>query len=220
MSHSTRAAGKEPQLILLLFAAVGQSLPLIIVSHALSRKRHLLERRFKNQLTLLHALKMDERKFQAIIRELYDKREYRPTGVAVLQDMERRILFLKSAKSSGEWMFPQGGIESGETMKKNLERELLEETGIVLERDLECFKWAYLFNTLDAPSTRADMRGFTKGKAYFFTFARYVGGKKLILQKEEVAEARWLCSEDIDKYLDTGRKEKAGLCRMALKNAF
>lgn len=158
----------------------------------------------------------NDRQFKEMVNGFYERRDYRPVGVAVLYDTRNQYLLLETPKCPGSWSFPQGGVELGESMRSNLERELSEETGIDLNKDLENFNWCYFSKTLDAESSRKDKRGFTKGKAYIFTAARYVGDKNLTLQEEEVSNAAWVPQKEINDYLYNGRKEKADLCREAL----
>ncbi len=157
--------------------------------------------------------------FQRKVEELYLKREYRPVGVSVILDLEGRVLLLESAKGKDEWMFPQGGVELGETLEQNIERELFEETGISLKSDLTDLHLGYFFKTLDAENARKDKRGFTKGKAYFFNSCTYKGNGKLTLQPEEIADYRWVYSKEAHLYLDKGRKEKAELSKEALSRS-
>lgn len=163
--------------------------------------------------------KMNEQEFREKVNAFYERKDYRPVGVSVLYDDSKRFLLLQSAKCLDAWSFPQGGIDLNESLSQNLERELMEETGIVVTRDVIDIKWAYLFDTLDAESTRADKRGFTKGKAYFYTLAKYIGNKELVLQKEEVADARWATPEEAIILFEIGRPEKAKLSKGALELA-
>lgn len=57
---------------------------------------------------------------------------YRRNVVAVITNKKGQVLFCKQRTKSrfGQWQFPQGGIEKGETPRKAVLRELREETGI------------------------------------------------------------------------------------------
>ena len=160
-----------------------------------------------------------KQEFTDLVQQLYEKREYRPVGVAVLYKGEhnnRQYLITQSAKALDVWAFPQGGIDLGETLEQNLSRELAEELGINFTTDVANVNPAYHFELLDAESTRKDKRGFTRGKAYIFTLCQYIGDGKFVLQEEEVADARWMNYKEVLKFFNLGRIEKANLSKKAL----
>ncbi|MUO43009.1 NUDIX domain-containing protein [Agrobacterium vitis] len=55
-----------------------------------------------------------------------------PSVAAVIRDDHGRILFQEKASGEG-WSLPAGGIEPGETPEEAIRREVLEETGLVVE---------------------------------------------------------------------------------------
>lgn len=162
---------------------------------------------------------MENQDFLDLVDRLYEKREYRPVGVAVLyRDRQdgRDFLIIQSAKNSEIWMFPQGGIDSGESIDENLARELREELGINFDTDVSPVSRAYHYEELDAESTRKDKRGFTKGKAYVYTLMKYIGEGSFRLQEEEIADVKWLTYEQAVEHFNMGRPEKAALSRRSL----
>ena len=52
---------------------------------------------------------------------------------AAIFDDERRILLVKMAYGNQSWTTPGGAVEDGETIDEALKREVLEETGYIVE---------------------------------------------------------------------------------------
>ena len=64
--------------------------------------------------------------------DLINNPDYRPNvGIMIVNDRQQ-ILAGEAYHYPGEWMMPQGGIDSGETPYQAMQRELVEETGIAL----------------------------------------------------------------------------------------
>jgi len=55
---------------------------------------------------------------------------FRENVAAIIRSDDGRILLGEIAKNPGLWSFPQGGVETGESRRKALTREILEEAGI------------------------------------------------------------------------------------------
>jgi len=165
---------------------------------------------------------MENQEFKQKINKLYSKMEYRPVGVAVLYRVKKNqpeFLIIQSAKDPSAWLFPQGGIEKGEDKKMNLERELEEELGVSFNSDLSNFCYGFHYDELDAESARKDKRGFSKGKAYFASLAKYSGNEKFSLQAEEIADAKWMNYKKAIQYFNQGRSKKAKLSKKILSKA-
>ncbi len=160
--------------------------------------------------------------FSQLIDTLYTQKEYRPVSVAVLYrevDSNRKFLLIQSTKCLDEWSFPQGGVEESERLEDALSRELTEELGINFSTEVSRVRLAYHYELLDAESTRKDKRGFSKGKAYFFTVGQYTGNGLFLLQDEEVNEALWMNYENALLFFRLGRPKKADLSIKALDAA-
>ena len=62
-----------------------------------------------------------------------DTRHYRPNVGIMIVNGARQILVGEPYHYPGEWMMPQGGIDTGESPRLAMERELREETGLSLD---------------------------------------------------------------------------------------
>ena len=64
---------------------------------------------------------------------------------------ENRVLLVKrnKAPAKGQWAIPGGRVEPGETMVQAVQRELLEETGIVVRVSDTCYLFESLVNGPD-----------------------------------------------------------------------
>ncbi len=124
-------------------------------------------------------------KIDADVVSCHQKKLYRPTTVALVENSEGKMLLLKSSKGA-YWGFPQGGIHRRENVIYGLLRELKEETGIVPS----AIRKFCNSDQLDIPSSRNN--GYSKGKKYYYfhVVCNYV--PEVTLQLEEVCEYKWL----------------------------
>ncbi len=139
---------------------------------------------------------MEKISWSESIAEFYQVQEYRPVQVFILVNKNNEFLVVQSAKEPTIWSFPQGGIDRGETLMENMIRELQEEIGIS-HHDFESVHAAFHEAKVDFDSSRQGERGFTKGKYYFFTAAKYTGKKELIFNTKEVLDVQWLSDQEI-----------------------
>lgn len=58
------------------------------------------------------------------------EKSYRRCVVAVIKNQEGLVLVGERADASGNWQFPQGGVDEGESDELALRREVLEEIGV------------------------------------------------------------------------------------------
>lgn len=167
--------------------------------------------------------------YNFLIRQLMNKKEYRPVVVALLYDRKNginRFLAIQSAKALTnegieEWLFPKEGIEENETLENSLACGLHEELSMPyyhyqIHNPNEPI---FLYKTVDAEKDRADKRGYTKGKAYLHVLARYQGNDELIVNPKEIVKADWYTAEELRSKFSQGRMEKAELLVEALNSA-
>lgn len=144
-----------------------------------------------------------------MVRDLHAKKEYRPVAVAIICDPSRNILLVQSAKNPDEWLCPQGGIEAGESPDEALFREIKEEIGI--DRAILDIVQFLGIEELNAETSRSDMRGFSKGKRYFFFSLCYYGAGNLSIDRNEISSYIWTPRQAVPNILATTRPEKKRL---------
>lgn len=142
----------------------------------------------------------------SLVTEAHEKKEYRPVGVAVIEDVQGNFLFVQSAKNPDDWWFPQGGVEPGEDATQAVLRESQEELGV--SPDQLTLKDFFGSADLDSETARADKRGFTRGKRYLFFHLSYNGPAELTLQESELAGYSWVPQDQIAQQVATTRPEK------------
>jgi len=118
-------------------------------------------------------------------------KQYRPTVGAIVEDIRGDILLVRSTKS-GNWGFPQGGVDPGEDVVSGLLRELKEETRVVPVAVLKfCFDGGQ-----DIPDMDKD--GFTEGKWLYYFHAVCRGRRpQVTLKRDEIADYVWLSPVEV-----------------------
>lgn len=121
------------------------------------------------------------------------KKEKRPrVGIGVMiQNSDDKVLLgnRSNAHGAGEWSFPGGHLEFGETIFETAKREVKEETDL----DVSEFKLISVFD---------EMRYIkTDGKHYLNISVRavYKGGEPKLMEPDKCIEWKWF---DIDKLPD------------------
>ncbi len=142
-------------------------------------------------------------------------KEYRPVVVAIIWSSHGQILLVQSAKEPNEWMFPQGGISPEEDVRHALFREIHEEVGIKDQLLLITYKGSF---DLGAEATRANKRGFSQGKRYFFFELLYTGPETLTIDRMELADYVWIVPKNLPSQLTTTRDEKRSMMMRFLKS--
>lgn len=122
---------------------------------------------------------------------------HRPAVAAILQDRSGRILICERTDTPGAWQFPQGGIESGETVAAALAREVLEEISLPRE--------SYSIAAVRGPYRYRFPAGVTKkgfrGQSHHYFLLRLRGSKRLVniaAANAEFRETRWIRPGEFD----------------------
>jgi 8-oxo-dGTP diphosphatase len=121
---------------------------------------------------------------------------------SIILDNDKMLVVRRSAEdrhNAGLWEFPGGKVDKGERLKKGLEREVLEETGLVVE---PISQLVYAHDEL-LPTSRG-------GRLYvaLFHVAKLLSGDLRI--SEEHSDASW------DTLQEVRRRKLAAESRLAL----
>ena len=118
-------------------------------------------------------------------------------GAVIFRREENRILFLvilnRKGNTIGHWGFPKGHMENKETEHTTATREIFEETGL---RVAFVDGFRYVSNYSPRPNINKD--------AVYFLAESKAG--KVIIQKSEVANYKWLTYERASTLLTHDRK--------------
>jgi 8-oxo-dGTP diphosphatase len=115
--------------------------------------------------------------------------DYPRVGVGAVVLREGRILLVRRGvePSKGLWSIPGGGLRLGETLQQGAEREILEETGIVIRAGAPVF-------TCDSFERDKDGR-FRFHYVIVDMAADYVSGE--VEAADDALEARWVSQTEI-----------------------
>lgn len=119
----------------------------------------------------------------------YPKQPILAVGTVVFH--HDRVLLVRRAKapSAGLWAVPGGRVELGETLQHAAERELLEETGVVVRAG----KPVYAFDAIERDAAGRVLFHY----AVVDLLATYISGKPRAM--DDAAEARWIAAPDLDE---------------------
>ncbi|CAN5347786.1 NUDIX hydrolase [soil metagenome] len=103
---------------------------------------------------------------------------------------KQKILLIKRLRSpnQGLWAVPGGKVELGETLQQTAERELLEETGIVVRATTPCYTFDYI--------ERDETNKIGFHYVIIDLFAEYVSG--VPQAQSDASEAAWIAFSDLD----------------------
>jgi len=115
-------------------------------------------------------------------------------GVMILNQEGQVLLGLRQGShGAGEWSFPGGGIEFGDTMEKTVKKEVKEETNLDVD-DLELV------------SVADEMRYLNEGKQYVmigFKVNSFSGELKL-MEPDKFVRWNWFSLDDLPQPLFSG----------------
>ena len=112
----------------------------------------------------------------------------------VVSDSGEFLLVRPHGYREGEWTLAGGGVEHGETPHQAMRREIAEELGVTLEKNLEALPVSnrFIYEATYKASRNLDHDG--QDAAMFLV--RLPSDTSLRLQAEEIADAHWFNLED------------------------
>lgn len=120
-------------------------------------------------------------------------KNYRPV-VALAIKREDQWLLVRKPRKRHAWQFPQGGVDEGETFINAAQRELIEECGPDLRVNI--FPEQIAGYQYDFPSDFMRYDNEFDGASVEFFYAQWVFGEPIV-DGDEIVEARWCSSEEI-----------------------
>lgn len=110
-------------------------------------------------------------------------------GAVVFKDECILLVRRGHAPAFGQWAIPGGSVELGESLQEAAEREILEETGIIIQAKAPI----YTFDTIERDA---------KGAICFHYVivdlaADYLGGE--LRPGDDALEARWVSAREVDE---------------------
>lgn len=124
-------------------------------------------------------------------------KKYPRVGVGVMLQNEKDEVLLglrRGSHGAGEWSFPGGHLEWGETVFEAAEREVKEETGLEVEK-------------MELISVADEMRYIKTDDKHYLNIgvkAEYTGGEPRIMEPEKCKEWRWFGLDDLPEKLLEG----------------
>jgi len=120
----------------------------------------------------------------------YPDRPYVGVGVVVFRDQEVLLIKRNKEPNKGQWSIPGGKQMIGETVLEAANRELMEETGVIVEQLL-------LVDVVDA--IIPDLKGKIK---YHYTLVDYMGYWQSGEPRpgDDAQEVKWVCLKELSSH--------------------
>jgi 8-oxo-dGTP diphosphatase len=127
------------------YALAGGDQMKTFIETTLAADRSAVERSKENTRDIHADLNLGLDPYDASVNLNESKDDLKKNAVAIIVDKDRKILLLKRADIKETWMPSKwalvgGGIEEGENPKEAVEREIKEETKLVVDKTIEMFR--------------------------------------------------------------------------------
>lgn len=126
-------------------------------------------------------------------------------GAVVIEEGRVLLVKRKYPPKQGKWAIPGGSVNLGESLQAAAEREILEETGLVIEAK----KPIYTFDLIERDSKENILFHYV----VVDLFAKYVSGD--VQPADDVSDARWFDPDEIEG-LDISENTKKLLDKMGI----
>ena len=138
----------------------------------------------------------------------YPERPIIGVGAVIIRDGRALIVQRAGEPRKGEWTVPGGVLEIGETLRSGTEREVLEETGLVVKAGpvVDVFENIW-----------PDGNGRTEFHYVLVDFlCEWIAGELTV--GSDAADARWITLEELDELELIGKTAKAIRIGFAMKD--
>lgn len=115
---------------------------------------------------------------------------YRAAVGAFVVNEKEQILITHKYSHSGNWNFPKGGIEEGESEEETLKRELSEELGVENIKILAKSKISNIYRLADDYIEKYNIDHIGQAQRYYWVFLR--SDTKLLIPNKEVEKYKWI----------------------------
>ena len=126
-------------------------------------------------------------------------------GAVVIEEGRVLLVKRKYPPKQGKWAIPGGSVNLGESLQAAAEREILEETGLVIEAK----KPIYTFDLIERDAKENILFHYV----VVDLFAKYVSGD--VQPADDVSDARWFDPDEIEG-LDISENTKKLLDKMGI----
>ncbi len=126
-----------------------------------------------------------------------NEKKYPRVGVGVMIKNDRGEILLglrKGSHGSGEWSFPGGHLDFGETLFETAKREVMEEACLVT-------------NEFSLISVADEMRYIESDGKHYLNIgieARYEGGEPKLMEEDKCEEWKWFSLDSLPKKMFEG----------------
>jgi putative (di)nucleoside polyphosphate hydrolase len=125
---------------------------------------------------------------------------FRANVGAIIINSQGKVLAFERSNIKGAWQFPQGGVDKGENLFEAIQREVQEETGIQIEKELRFLQEYDKWTVYELP---AEMRRKRTGRGQvqrWFLFQVVDDDLQIDLEKaedKEFADWKWMDMEEL-----------------------